>query len=159
MKTKEIQELICRKEVLALNPVCENLSYFLGHEMDVCSINKSGFITEYEVKISKSDFIADSKKRKWKYFNSKMELYIPNYFYYVCPTGLIIESQIPEYAGLIYVEDNSLSTIKKASLIHKHKHNRDKALTKFCKVLSQRQYLGSCLLTYKVKKLNETGTF
>lgn len=46
---------------------------------------------------------------------------IPNRFYYACPKGLIDKKDIPEYAGLIYVDRYSFKIIKKAPLIHKEK--------------------------------------
>lgn len=49
----------------------------------------------YEVKVSRSDFLADEK---WP-------AYLPlcNEFYFVCPSGLIKPSEVPEVAGLMYV--------------------------------------------------------
>lgn len=140
---------------MALNPVCENVNYFFGHEMDVCSISKSGLITEFEVKVSKSDFKADAQKNKWRYFEAKVEKQIPNYFYYVCPEGLIKVEEVPQFAGLIYVKDDEVTIIKPSSRIHRLKHDKDKLLMKFCRVQSQRVYLGSCLMTYQAKIYSE----
>ena len=79
----------------------------------------------------------------------KIESYIPNYFYYVCPKGLIKLNEIQQFAGLIYVHDNHLEIIKKAKILHRFKHDTTKIFKKFCRVKSEREYLGSCLLTYK----------
>lgn len=155
MTTKEIQQLICKKEILALNQVCENVNNFFTHEMDVCSMNKNGYLTEFEVKVSKADFKVDASKRKWVYFQNKTEKWIPNYFYYVCPDGLIDISKLPDFAGLIYVVGEELKIIKPAQRLHKLKHDKEKVLAKFCRVLSQRFYLGSCLITYLNKQIEE----
>lgn len=49
----------------------------------------------YEIKVSRSDFIQDDKWRA----------YLPycNQFYFVCPTGLIDKSEVPEESGLMWV--------------------------------------------------------
>ena len=53
----------------------------------------------------------------------KDTLYLtPNYFHFVTPTGLVSIDEIPEYAGLIYMDENlNFEIIKKASLLHKEK--------------------------------------
>ena len=48
----------------------------------------------------------------------------PNYFYYAVPTDLITTDEVPEYAGLVYVDEKmNLSIIKKAPQLHKDKYN------------------------------------
>lgn len=156
MNTKEIQSLICIQEVLKFNIPCENISFFFHGEADVLSLNKNKYLSEFEVKISKSDFKADSKKaRKWQLFNNKIESLIPNYFWYVCTDKLIKVSEIPVYAGLIYVVDGVLEIIKKPQLLHKKKADTEKVMTKFCKVMSERIYLGNCRMTYENKRSRE----
>jgi len=156
MKTKGIQELLCKNEILKGNLPCENISnIFYCSEVDVLSILKSGYLAEYEVKISRSDFKADAKKGKWKFFDLKIETGIPNYFYYACPTGLIKENEIQGFAGLIYINKDGCEVIKKAKILHRYKHNLIKLLTKFCRVKSERKYLGSCLMTYKNNQIKE----
>tara|TARA_B100002049_G_scaffold145952_1_gene108415 strand:+ start:6646 stop:7128 length:483 start_codon:yes stop_codon:yes gene_type:complete len=157
-KTKAIQSAICKAEVLKGNLPCENLSnFFFCSESDVASILKSGYVVEYEVKISRSDFKADAKKSKWRYYDMRIEKGIPNYFWYVCPEGMIDVSEIQDFAGLAYYKDGEITIIKKAKILHRYKHDILKLLTKFCRVKSERKYLGSCLLTYKnneIKKRN-----
>lgn len=156
MNTKHIQELVCKEEILKGNLPCENIQapLFAG-EQDVLSVLKSGYMVEYEVKISRSDFKADFKKDKWKFYDWKIENKIPNYFYYVCPSGMIKENEIPLFAGLVYAHDTYLEVIKKAKIVHRYKHDLLKILTKFCRMKSERQYLGDCLMTYKNKKIKE----
>lgn len=48
---------------------------------------------------------------------------MPNRFYFACPEGLIDVKDIPEYAGLIYVNDHSATVIKNAPVLHKRKFN------------------------------------
>ena len=150
-KTLSIQKNICREEVLKGNLPCENISPGM-FEMDVLSILKSGNIVEIKVKSSRSDFKADAKKiDKWNFFSNRVETQIPNYFYYACPSGMIKKNEIQDYAGLIYVEKEACTVIKRAKILHRYKHDILKILIKMCRMKSERKYLGSCLMTYKNK--------
>lgn len=110
-------------------------------EADVFGINNNGYMSEYEVKRSRSDFFADFKKEdkhrrlsqrntihvydEWKKGNKTGNTYerilIPNRFYYACESGLINVSEIPEYAGLVYIDNGKCIEIKPAPLLHRIK--------------------------------------
>jgi len=60
--------------------------------------------------------------------------------------------EIPVFAGLVYVTNDGIEMIKKAPLLHKAKHDRNKVLTKFCRIMSERNYLGCCRLTFENSK-------
>lgn len=104
-------------------------------ECDVLSISKSDFIYEYEIKISRADYKKDFTKRKhsdiinenFTKTGSKGTWYLlPNYFNYIVPKDLIKIEEIPEYAGLIYFnEDMTFEIIKKPRLLHKTKANNE----------------------------------
>lgn len=100
------------------------LGYF---EADVFMVGRgSMLVTEIEVKVSLSDFKADFKKTSKHYRLKNRTTHdhcrIPSYFYYACPNGLISIDLIPEYAGLIYVNENgSTIEIKKAPKLHDNK--------------------------------------
>ena len=64
-----------------------------------------------EVKVSRSDFIADSKKYFRQYPNEGMG----DYRYYCCPEGLIKPEELPDNWGLLYENDGVIRLIKKAS--------------------------------------------
>lgn len=102
MKTIDIEKAFVKhvRTVKKSNFVFPNI-YIGGFECDILEITKSNYSYEYEVKISISDFKADTKK-KGKFDNPRT-----NYFYYIVPKGLISINDIPEYAGLIYVKDIS----------------------------------------------------
>lgn len=150
--TKDIQKAICKSEVLKSNIPCENVSMLFSHEADVLSMNKNGYLIEFEVKISRSDFLADLKKSKWQFYEHKAEKSTPNYFYYVCPKNLILLEEIQNFAGLIYFSEEGLEVIKNAKLLHKYKRDKVEVLTKFSRVMSERMYLGGCRLTYENKE-------
>lgn len=108
-------------------PIVPN-SYIYDWESDMLAINKiNGYVTEYEIKISRSDFKNDFTKSKkhqlisdtYSYnFNSK---FVPNYFYYVTPPGLIDKIELPDYAGLIEIGIMKPRIVKKAPKLHKLK--------------------------------------
>lgn len=88
-------------------------TFFDGFEADILEITKSGYSYEYEVKISRSDFFNDAKKKRDFYkgravsmnkFDMLKNGERVNYFYYVVPKGLVTPDEVPEFAGLAYVE-------------------------------------------------------
>lgn len=165
MTAKEIQDIVGKNMVMrGHSPVCSNLTYLTTKcgkmcEADVLSVTGAGYVCEFEVKISKADFKKDGEKiRKHNQYNTNPR-YLANYFYYVCPEGLIKSHEIQNYAGLIYVVNGALKTIVSARLLHKDKHNLLKLMTKICRVQAERLYLGACKLTYlnnNIKSRNKT---
>lgn len=156
MTAAELQKTICKQEILKGNIPCENITPNLVGECDVLSIRKSGYIVEYEIKISRSDYIADTKKDKWRHFELRVETNIPNYFYYVCPEGLIQKEELEDYMGLIYISpQGETKEVKKSKLLHRHKHDLLNILTKMCRIKSEREYLGCALLTYNNNIIKE----
>lgn len=140
--------------------------YVFDWESDKLMETKSGYIYEFEIKISKADFKNDFKHKKDKHiilageekygdkflpryyelleenrkigpwaeqsflqYAPKCKRYQvtghrrPNYFYYAVPTDMIKTDDVPEYAGLIYVDEHGrLSVVKKAPCLHKEKY-------------------------------------
>lgn len=163
--TKEIQTTICKAEIQKGNNVAENFNYFFAGELDVISVNKSCYVNEFEVKVSRADFKADAKKGKWWTYNAALNgsavamPYAPNYFTYVCPEGLIKEDDLKTYQGLIYIVDGQPVVIRKPKLIHKHKHDIVKLLTKMLTVNNWKAYYGAQRLTIlnrEAKEKNDT---
>jgi hypothetical protein len=120
-------------------------SCLFAWESDVVSVLKSGFICEFEIKISRADFKADTKKRRTEILvnpHRQRDLWgggvevlaphsRPNYFYYAVPAGLIAAEEVPAYAGLLYVHRmpdsaelvSTMREIKPAQRIHNDKMN------------------------------------
>lgn len=45
---------------------------------------------------------------------------LPNKFFYAVPTGLILKEEVPDYAGLLYIDENlGVTKIKDGKFIHK----------------------------------------
>lgn len=113
-----------------------NLYVFSKHwESDYLALTKSGYLYEGEVKISKSDFKADFKKKDkhtllHESYNNLEGLegkLRPHYFFYAVPEGLLTEDEVPEYAGLIYMTDifPYYRWVKSSPLLHKDKFSDD----------------------------------
>ena len=102
-------------------------------ECDVLSISKADYIYEYEIKISRADFKKDFIKEKHTFIinekytrirKGELVYLLPNYFNFVTPKDLISIDEVPDYAGLIYMnEDSSFTIVKKPKLLHKTKAN------------------------------------
>lgn len=120
MTARDIQRrLICERYVRG---VCmPNWTPKGWFECDVIEITKAGFFTEYEIKLSRSDFAADQHKhsRHWV-FNDDLQKYGynsvnkhkaiaakkgPSRFYFVCPEHLLEQSDLPVWAGLIWAHE------------------------------------------------------
>lgn len=75
-------------------------SFIYNWECDFWTMTGGGETREFEIKISRSDYLIDAKKDK----HSKCELGA-NYFYYVCPEGMISKDEVDKRYGLIYVTE------------------------------------------------------
>lgn len=151
-KSKNIESAMCmylyeKKH----SPISTRVKISGLQECDVISVSKSDYIYEYEIKISRSDFKKDFIKEKHNHilnekftYTRKGELLfrICNYFNYVVPRDLISIDEVPEYAGLIYINDDfTFEIIKKPKLIHK-----TKATPEFIRQLAHNL---SCKLIFK----------
>lgn len=75
---------------------------------DVITWNSSGKSIVYEIKMSRSDFLADFKK-KCRQTDSKKAGWK---FYYVCNGNFIKPEEIPDNCGLIYYINKKFKVIK-----------------------------------------------
>lgn len=112
--------------------------YVFSHtwESDYLSLTKSGYLYEGEVKISKSDFKADFKKKdkhtllqeSYNKIDGVEGKLRPHYFFYAVPENLITEDEVPEYAGLVYMTERFpyWKWVKQAPLLHKEKFTDEK---------------------------------
>lgn len=83
-------------------------SFIYSWECDFWTMTQGGETREFEIKISRSDYLCDAKKMKHKDNNGA------NYFYYVCPEGLIKKDEIDKRYGLIYIKPlNQVEIVKK----------------------------------------------
>jgi len=100
-----------------------------GGKCDVVQLSKSGYATEYEIKISRADWRGDAEKEKWQVPRPHIRR-----FYYVIPADLIDEklgdldvpSSVAPSAGIIVVYEtrggfDALRTFRKAQLLEAQK--------------------------------------
>lgn len=99
--------------------------------------------TIIECKISRSDFKRDQKK----IFRSIPQRGMGRYRFYMCPTDLIKEDELPDKWGLIYVSDGG-----RAKLIKSPE-------SQYCNLLSENAYMYSIIRRLYNKNYNEIQTF
>ena len=119
---KKIQDIL-KKHFLSPNTKKYEITnlYVYGWESDYLAITKSMVAYEVEIKVSKADFKNDFKNKQDKHLlfedgnmigrfpkGSSM----PNYFYYAVPDGLIGVDEVPDYAGLLYVQPWGITFVK-----------------------------------------------
>ncbi|KKN39418.1 hypothetical protein LCGC14_0743720 [marine sediment metagenome] len=68
---------------------------------------RSNYSILVECKASRSDFLADRKKK----FRSSPERGIGTYRFYLCPPGIIQTDDLPESWGLLYADEGRISRI------------------------------------------------
>jgi hypothetical protein len=98
----EIEIAIARYFDVRKNIIVPNVSHgMFGYELDLCIVSITGrYATEVEIKISKADLKADSKKRHRHDWNDN---FIKN-LYFAMPEKMIgYENLVPEKAGIIFV--------------------------------------------------------
>lgn len=138
--------------------------FVFGWESDKLIWTKAGYIYEFEVKISRADYMNDFRHKVEKHLllnsalpdgqqearqqdlfgnllQQKRKRYpeitmeqarqrmkpvgerMPNYFYYAVPEGMLEADEVPPYAGLIYIhEDSGLAIIREAPRLHAKKY-------------------------------------
>lgn len=116
----DIELAIFRMYDVRQNIIVPNVSdqmCLVHFETDMLVLSQSNYATGYEIKVTKSDLLADLKKKQYARFKDKengsllQELYYAKkfkYFYYAVPQKLkeIALQIIPEFVGL-YVYDNN----------------------------------------------------
>jgi hypothetical protein len=138
--------------------------YVFGWESDLLLLTNSGYWYEYEIKISRADFKNDFKHKSNKHVNSLSNTectHKPNYFNYVVPENMITVDEVPEYAGLIYINEyGRAQTMKVAPKLHKLKidPNGLKLLDKFYyNMISAKNKVKE--LEHKLKQLTDKEYF
>jgi len=76
-------------------------------ECDYWVMDQKGITREFEIKISRADYFKDAEKEK------HTKACGANYFYYVCPTGLIQPSEVDKRYGLIWINQHGAVEFKK----------------------------------------------
>jgi hypothetical protein len=107
-------------------------------ECDLAEFTEGGRFTEFEVKMSRSDFMADSRKTDDLFFKEGPALTKhqalsighkdgPNHFWFVTMQGIVTANEVPQWAG--WMEFNKLGGIterKDAPKLHSHKRDMER---------------------------------
>ena len=132
------------KKFLGNGTFLRNCQVFHGFESDLIQITAAGYINEYEIKISYSDFRADFKKftqyhigeYELNNWGNKIKSYREglkhdillnghscNSFSYVAPIWLAekILSEVPDSFGVYGIEGSRIIEYRKPKRIHKNK--------------------------------------
>lgn len=143
---ESIQQALYWNHPILTKPAFEMVGFiFYAWESDYLAISKAGYVYECEIKISHSDFLNEAAHKqekmrllggedmtvaKYHGFNQlgieygKEPMQKPNYFWYVCPEGIISEAECPKFAGLMYITDSGFfRCIKAAPCLHKAKYD------------------------------------
>lgn len=121
-----MQTLVWRRWNTTHQPLVTNYTPPGWFECDVFGITKAGYGVEWEVKLSRSDFFADAKKKghhiwirhpirqgiknRWLPAETKHQRLAdgdnegPSRFFFVVPEGLISADELPEWAGLCILD-------------------------------------------------------
>jgi len=103
----EIIKVLAKRTDSRLYPFRLTNAFVYAWECDYWTLDAHGNTREFEVKCSRSDFLIDSKKAKHSNTDGA------NYFYYVCPEGMIRGEEVKPGYGLIWVAENGMEIIKK----------------------------------------------
>jgi len=127
---KYIQQCLYRGFLSPSSKKYEMFNLFVFEwESDYLAITKSDYVYEIEIKISRADYFNDFKHKGQKHLILEEKCAssnAPNYFYYAVPEELITIEEVPEYAGLIYVNSwGGIRIVKQAPKIIKESLNLD----------------------------------
>lgn len=112
-------------------------AYIGSFELDFVGVRRSGFVDEFEIKMSRPDFLADFRKSSdegEKHLLLMSGKLVTNNFTFVCPTDLIKPDEIPEQYGLIYVSPKGgILEVRRPKRLHERKitaHQRERIYMK-----------------------------
>ena len=85
-----------------------------GWEADLIRVSSRLFVSEYEIKVIRSDFRNDRKK-EWRYIQLEDGERKPNQFWFVAPQGVVPIDELPEFAGLLEVYSGGATAVAKVA--------------------------------------------
>jgi len=125
MNARELTLAFHRTQNQRYTLMIPNTHFNQGYEMDImCVRNQSLLVEEIEVKVSRSDFLADFRKtvgrNRMKHAALASGQLLANYFCFLVPHDLFlkIEKDVPEWAG-IYTGYTTIYSGKKTGMIRK----------------------------------------
>jgi len=112
--------------------VITELNHGGSEQADALAFN-SGESCMVEVKISRSDFLADAKK----WFRLYSDKGVGTYRYYLCPEGLIQTTDLPLNYGLLWVVGQRIRVMRKAEALFKESRTEISILVSLIRRIGQ----------------------
>ena len=140
MKTHEIELAVAEYFNPRVNIVVPNVYWsFFNYECDLIVLTPAKCVYEVEIKTSRSDLMADFKKKR---FHNDGRI---KRFYYAIPEGLLTHINVmPDYAGVIFVREyqpKKYRAIVKREAKNKSKHKfSDKDRLNFLRISQLRMW-------------------
>lgn len=92
-------------------------------DADFVAVTLAGQVIEYEIKVSRSDFLRDRKKLRHRIYSGERRGRLPNRFWYVTAPNIVREGELPQWAGLLEWSDGQLIERRKAPKFGCEKHD------------------------------------
>jgi hypothetical protein len=119
MTEKDIIAVIYKENRKTAKYIVPNVFYYGSWEADCLVIDKKLSVIEYEVKCDRKDWSAEFIDKKDKHESLSKKINCANKYCFICPEGLILKEEVPEYAGLYYVTaSNTIRVIKRPPSLH-----------------------------------------
>lgn len=117
IKTVDMEIILAYYFGIRNNLIVPNVSWgMFNYEIDLLILSKGGYATEIEIKVSKSDLLAD-KNKNHGHVNNMIK-----YLYFAIPDHIDIDftlNNIPERSGLICIKNNERVEIIKKPIKNK----------------------------------------
>lgn len=123
MTERDIQRILNHYTDARKTPFRMTNGFVYNWECDFWTLDSIGMTREYEIKISLADFREDAKKDKHRVLGKDG----PNYFYYVCPEGLVQPDMIDNRYGLVWIKSQGIEypeIVKKPRKLHTEPFSR-----------------------------------
>lgn len=114
-------------------------AFFYGWECDYWALDGNGIAREFEIKVTRKDFLSDAKK-----FKHNDRFAGANFFYYVTPDNLVSADEVPNGYGLIYVSGRLIQIVKRPRRLHSNVFDKwqdlaRKAYFRYREIMKQRK--------------------
>lgn len=83
-------------------------------DADFVAVTMAGVVIEYEVKVSRADFLRDRHKLRHEIYCGAKKGKTPNHFIYATAPGIITEEDLPPWAGWIEYQNGEFVLKRKA---------------------------------------------
>jgi hypothetical protein len=143
MTERSVQNLFFRRRGQRYSTVMPNCTPPCWYECDLLAITKAGYMYEFEIKLTRSDYRADAKKGALPLYcrpfrqdtRTKHEQLAdhdrngPVRFWFIVPANLVSVDELPDWAGLLYLCGSpswpSFEDVRSAPRLHNNRMSED----------------------------------